>query len=82
MENCSFWIFNHICACKEIIGGEKQKNKSPENVCDLKQAINTQSWTSLILSNKRKKYSKPRKCLKTKHKLGNADYISEMEENT
>ena len=52
-ENCSFWIFNHIRVCKEIIGGEKQKNKSPENVRDLKQAINIQSWTSLKLSNEK-----------------------------
>ena len=30
-------------SCKGLIGGEKPKNKSPENVRDLRQAINKQS---------------------------------------
>ena len=39
------FLFNssHARACEGIIGGQKQKNKFPENVCDLRQAINTQS---------------------------------------
>ena len=35
--------FQSCSACKGLIGGEKPKNKSPENVRDLRQAINKQS---------------------------------------
>ena len=80
MENCSFSIFNHARACKGLIGGEKPKNKSPENVCDLRQAINKQSWTSLELSKKRKKNLE--ETWEVFKKLRSADYNREMEKIT